>query len=225
MLSYAHDGLPLYIHNDAGSFYHILHSTDKMRRLADAAAACDPKVVLDVGANSGIFGAFVKQMCPDVRLYLFEPAPELAPVIERNLSRFGDYELVRRAVADASGRRMLYVNRHSQQTNSLLESSVAPLLVQSQRPEEIEVDSMTLDDFVAERGLDSIDLLKVDIQGAEHLLLRGATSTLRLTRFALFEISFMFEGVFETLDTLRAHFPHARLVNPVQMGADILFWR
>ncbi len=37
---------------------------------------------------------------------------------------------------------------------------------------------MRLDDFVASRGLERVDLIKIDVQGAEPLLLQGAMRTL-----------------------------------------------
>jgi FkbM family methyltransferase len=53
---------------------------------------------------------------------------------------------------------------------------------------EIDVEADTLDNIVDEAGLDSIDFIKIDVEGAEGLVVKGAERTLRKARALLIEI-------------------------------------
>ncbi|PIU42215.1 MAG: hypothetical protein COS99_01395 [Candidatus Omnitrophica bacterium CG07_land_8_20_14_0_80_42_15] len=46
-------------------------------------------VVLDVGANIGLFTLFVKRLFPDSKIYAFEPAPGLFKILQLNVSQYG----------------------------------------------------------------------------------------------------------------------------------------
>lgn len=50
----------------------------------------DNAVVLDVGANIGMFSLFVKQVCPNARVFAFEPLDEVFDKLTRNTARYGD---------------------------------------------------------------------------------------------------------------------------------------
>jgi len=54
----------------------------------------------------------------------------------------------------------------------------------------LRVQTRTLDDIVREVGITEIDLLKIDVQGAEAKVLAGAPNILRRTRFVWVEVSF-----------------------------------
>ncbi len=77
--------------------------------------------------------------------------------------------------------------------------------------EEYPVNTRRLDTFVREKGVDwQVDLLKLDIQGAELLALEGAVETLKRTRFVWTEVSFaqLYDGacVFpQVFDFLSSH--------------------
>jgi len=56
--------------------------------------------------------------------------------------------------------------------------------------------SRTLDDIVSESSPNKIDLIKIDVQGAEHFVITGATKTLQITSMIWIEVSFkpLYEG-------------------------------
>ena len=45
--------------------------------------------VFDVGASIGLFSLFAKQVCPDARIFAFEPSPELCRLLRRNVAGYG----------------------------------------------------------------------------------------------------------------------------------------
>jgi FkbM family methyltransferase len=53
---------------------------------------------------------------------------------------------------------------------------------------EIDVETDTLDNIVDEAGLDTVDFVKIDVEGAEGLVVKGAERTLRKARALLIEV-------------------------------------
>src|SRR5204862_8328307 len=91
------------------------------------------------------------------------------------------------AIADAVGRRYFFVNGFSA-TNSLFPRPRAgrryyPACAEPKTT--IHVPVTTLDDFLREKDLAKVDILKFDIQGGELLALQGARRTLAEQRVAL----------------------------------------
>lgn len=48
----------------------------------------DDTCIFDIGANIGLFTLFVKQTCPDARIFTFEPAPDLFELLSRNTADY-----------------------------------------------------------------------------------------------------------------------------------------
>lgn len=53
-----------------------------------------------------------------------------------------------------------------------------------------EANLTTLDDFCAERGIEAIDYLKIDVEGAEHRVLKGARSLLQDDKIACIQFEY-----------------------------------
>ncbi len=68
---------------------------------------------------------------------------------------------------------------------------------------EIDVETDTLDNMVDEAGLDTVDFVKIDVEGAEGLVVKGAERTLRKARAILIEIWPENSWVFEYLKSLK----------------------
>jgi FkbM family methyltransferase len=138
-------------------------------------------VILDVGAHVGESAASYRAVFPGALIHSFEPYPEA----HRRLvaAHVRDARIVPHAVAvsDSTGTAKLRVNR-ADVTNSLLASDVrgadywgADLL---DTEAEVTVDTISLDDFCRGEGLAHVDVLKIDVQGAEYAVLAGAQGLL-----------------------------------------------
>lgn len=126
-------------------------------------------VVLDCGANFGTFSAYAASK--ECQCYAFEPTPDLQPVLQEYHSIYsGKIIPVEYAVSDQNGTAMLHISSYGSGANSLLNR------VQSEK--EIMVSTITIDAFVEQRQLDTVDFIKADIEGAERMLLDGAKNTL-----------------------------------------------
>jgi FkbM family methyltransferase len=226
VISIDYRGRALHVNDEAAAPYHLTHSLAKLERLV---AAVDDRCefALDVGANCGWFAAALKARFPDAGLMVIEPDSTLQQAISRNLSGFENWQLVNAAVAERSGRAELYVCPSSHQANSLRRSSVAPYAAGGDPPSS-EVETVAIDDLIVRNGWEGIDVLKLDVQGAEARALLGAANVLDRTRQVLVELSFFdFEtnplNVAETLEILNRRFKQRRILNEVACGADVLF--
>ncbi len=123
-------------------------------------------VVLDLGASVGTFALHAAASSPGAALYAYEPSPEAFRLLEDNVRMNGlesRVTLVNAAVGARSEPRELYVK------GRLFPS----LHARGPGAASVQVDCLTLPDVLAAHGIESVALLKLDVEGAEHELLRG----------------------------------------------------
>jgi FkbM family methyltransferase len=123
-------------------------------------------LVLDIGANVGLYTYLVAAAVPSVRVISFEPNPALATVVTDNVARNGWHPrvLVRaEAVGAVSGVSTLYVLSHADTEHTLDPDRIAGRDYRS-----IPVPVVAIDDVLAEAGapLDRT-VLKIDVEGHE----------------------------------------------------------
>jgi FkbM family methyltransferase len=126
---------------------------------------------LDVGCHLGSFLSLLLRHAPDGKHMAFEALPDKA---ERLRKKFPQAEVVQGAVGEQPGEITFY--------RDLTYSGYSSMNVQDAKHqlEEVKVPCRTLDDVVpADRH---IDFMKVDVEGAEVLVLRGATKLIARCR-------------------------------------------
>jgi FkbM family methyltransferase len=136
--------------------------------------------VLDVGANVGAYTLLFAQWAgPAGRVIAFEPAPASIAGLRRQLhlnGLTGRVEVVAAAVGDAVGSASFECDG----------ASGANALATSPRgAHTITVATTTIDAFCAERGVRP-DVIKIDVEGSELDVLRGARRTLQATSIEVF---------------------------------------
>ena len=132
-------------------------------------------VILDVGANIGLASSWLALHNPGKTVYSFEPLPANAALIALNCP---EAVIERVAVGSTRGRCALHVDRQSVMASSI------PC---SWKTEDHEFDVISIDDFVADKGIDKIALLKIDVEGMECEVLEGAQRALGMTRQLVME--------------------------------------
>jgi FkbM family methyltransferase len=143
----------------------------------------NPKVFWDVGANLGFYSWLVRQYPSVQQVVLFEPDPTNYELINRTISRnkVSDCIVSNLALSDRSGEARFLVDRASGKTGSLYSvantNDRSSLQSEYQLNETISSRTATVDDLIAD-GLPAPDLMKIDVEGAEHLVLRGAETCL-----------------------------------------------
>lgn len=150
----------------------------------------NPKVFWDVGANLGFYSWLVRQHPSIQHLVLFEPDPTNFDLITKTIRKNGvlNCRPMNLALSDVDGHALFLVDRASGATGSLGSVSNAnnphSLQYDCRMHETISSRTATVDSLISE-GLPAPDLMKIDVEGAEHLVLAGAEACLNQTRPAL----------------------------------------
>lgn len=133
-------------------------------------------VILDCGANIGISVLNYKRQFPQAKIVAFEPDPEFAPVLHRNLQKNGaaDVDIVEAAVWMEDGEASWYC-----------EGIDGSKLVTSTQADTRMVTVRTVD--LAQYLTDEVDLIKLDIEGAEYKVVTALGDKLRVVRNMVIE--------------------------------------
>lgn len=139
--------------------------------------------VIDVGANIGVMSLNFASRCgPSGRVIGFEPDPVNFDRVTANikLNKFNNIRIENLALADKPGRLKLFrIDPRNPGMNRFLPPN-------QQRGEAIEVSVATLDEFIAENPMERIDLIKIDVEGFEMNVLKGARATISRWRPKLY---------------------------------------
>lgn len=134
-------------------------------------------VVLDLGGSIGTCALdFATRAGNRGTIYSFEPlTPEL---VERNArdNGFDNIHVIPLGVAEAEGEATFYVGAEG------ITSSIARVPGNGASVDTRTIRLTTVDDFVDAKGLSRVDLIKVDVEGAEELAIRGAVRTIERLR-------------------------------------------
>lgn len=135
----------------------------------------DGGVFVDVGANEGYFSILAASANPAARVIAFEPQPDVAAIIVRNAAANGlsNLQVHSIAVADAPGKVDIVLARHSGGTH------LASVGKSSRFERRVSVPADTLDNIIPK---ENIRLMKMDCEGAELLVVRGARQLIQSGR-------------------------------------------
>lgn len=134
-------------------------------------------VILDVGAYIGEVTATYKKIFPNATIYCFEPFCDSFQKLMR-LSSDKSIKPYQMAVSDTVGRMKLHVNVDLS-CNSffpIAKRSVKYYPKAAEDTEVVEVNTTTIDHFCDTESVSHIDILKLDVEGAEVKALRGHTT-------------------------------------------------
>ena len=149
---------------------------DHRAELAALRAAIAPgELAIDAGAHKGSFLYTLARAARPGRAIAFEPQPELASYLERacRAARLSNVTIERCALSDAEGERELLVPSDGFTQGASFETSIG-----TERPcRPVKVRTTTLDRYLQGNGT-RVAALKLDVEGHEPALLRGAERTL-----------------------------------------------
>ncbi len=150
-----------------------------------------PAVFWDVGANIGYYSWLVRQHPAVQQVLLFEPDPTNYALITKTIRKNAilDCQAMQVALSDRCGEARFLVDRASGATGSL-EAAARPEEESSlhhayRMTETIACETATVDSLIA-KGVRPPNLMKIDVEGAEDLVLAGAAGCLEKYRPVLF---------------------------------------
>jgi FkbM family methyltransferase len=135
------------------------------------AHALGSRTVVDVGANVGMYTLLAARANPDARVVSFEPTPGVRARLLENirLNGFSNVVVEPIALGASSGTAVLHARGGDAADNEGM-NFVTPGLG--------DLPLRTLDEYAREHAVDTIDLMKLDVEGSERDVLEGARGLL-----------------------------------------------
>lgn len=156
----------------------------------DVLKRISPEGIIDVGANRGQFSLECRVWKPSIPIIAFEPIPAAARIYREVHRRCSHVELIESALGEAKGTAVLHVSREADSSSILpIGERQSTLFPNTHELGTLTVSMNRLDDY-GERWPGRKDLLlKIDVQGFELSVLRGAVETLKKCRYVYVECS------------------------------------
>lgn len=130
------------------------------------------ETVVDVGAHIGYYTLIAASIVGNKgKVYAFEPDPRNFQLLKKNVREFGctNVVLINKAVSNINGDAILYLNNENSGDHRVYNTG--------DKRRTIKITTITLDDYFKDKKT-KIDLIKMDIQGAEVQAMTGAVEIL-----------------------------------------------
>ncbi len=152
-----------------------------------------PITFLDIGASVGHFSLNICKKYKIEKGILIEPVSKLIPILENSFPDKKVFRIINAAISDINSEADFYVNDEFDSISSLLKIDIGKpelMALNIKEPIPTKIQTFTLDHVFTTQELTNIDLIKIDVQGAEHLVLKSAIETLKKTKMVYTEFSF-----------------------------------
>jgi FkbM family methyltransferase len=166
-------------------------------------------VIFDVGAYTGAVARKYRELFPLASVYCFEPFPQSCELLRQNTARDARTTVYEVAMSDRKDKDILKANT-SPSTNSLLSTDKEGSFYWGkgllETTDEIEVDTTSIDCFCRESGIPAIDILKIDVQGAEFRVLTGGKDMLSSQSISLIYSEIILTPTYQRQHKLHEYF-------------------
>jgi FkbM family methyltransferase len=138
-------------------------------------------IMIDVGAYRGWFYHCWLDWCPNAKVHAFEPYAESFEIAQKLYGQDKRVSLECLAIGDVEGVQALNILSDSKASNSLLQprsETWSEIRYRTGKVLQTTVPVVTLDGYIRRENLKKVYLLKIDVQGYEMHVLRGAQQNL-----------------------------------------------
>lgn len=139
-------------------------------------------VALDIGANNGIY-ALVSSVQPQLKIHAFEPVPTVYDMLLENMKLSNTTNITphQMVVSDVVGTQTLYVPKTGWVDVASLDKEFANRYTEGRDLVEVVCKATTIDSFLMQQNIKATDtvICKIDVEGAESLILTGAKETIK----------------------------------------------
>lgn len=174
---FTNDSIKLHFFKHKGYWYHGRKREKESMALFSKLVNKNDTVV-EIGGHIGYISLFLAKLIGDSgKLFVFEPGENNLPYIRKNIKGKENICLVEKAISEKAGTVSFFIDDLTGQNNSLnkdyevFKNNNKASYTKSAYQEVI-IQAITLDDFVSARNL-KVDFIKMDIEGAEILAVRG----------------------------------------------------
>jgi len=146
-------------------------------------------VLFDVGANVGNYSSELIKQFPDASLHVFEPHPKTFEILSKKVF-LNSTSLNNLALSSEEGKIQLF--DYAERDGSSHASVVRGVIENIHSGDSMvhEVNKKTLDDYIKINNIDNIDLLKIDVEGHELEVLKGAKNILKESKVKIVQLEF-----------------------------------
>ncbi|MFA6058891.1 MAG: FkbM family methyltransferase [Taibaiella sp.] len=123
----------------------------------------NPKTIIDGGSNIGLFSVFMKNKFPEAQIIAIEPDKENFAMMQKNLKNYKDVSLVNTGIWNKNALLKVYDKFNQGKWGMVVEET-------NDANDPSAIRSMSIPDIMSQFNLNTIDLLKLDIETAEKYL-------------------------------------------------------
>lgn len=146
-------------------------------------------VVFDVGAHTGLYADFLARQRPDLIIHAFEPNPDTYARLEPVAA--GKFTIHPFALGDRNGEALLHdLDTGGSECASLIGGEGLRVFHGDKSQRTIVVPVKKLDDVMTTLGVARVDYLKIDAEGYDLMVLKGAADGLAHDRFGIVQFEF-----------------------------------
>lgn len=136
-------------------------------------------IALDIGANHGMYTTKLSEKFQQV--YAFEPQPDNIKLLRKAVNGRDNVKIIEKAISDKTGPLNLWISTNP--GGHSISQAVGSQRTWGHDPDrKIEVSGITIDEFCQNMN---VVFMKVDVEGAENFIFRGAVNTLLKNKVAI----------------------------------------
>jgi FkbM family methyltransferase len=154
-------------------------------RVLEMIAARQPKCIFDVGANVGDWSSLAVKLCPLSTIHAFEVVPTTCDTLESNVAGLSNVVVNRFGLSDANGEIVISIGLDT--------STATACRIKGMRfhddwyDSEVKCDVKKAADYVTANQIESIDFVKIDVEGMDLRVIKGFGAELKRVRALQFE--------------------------------------
>jgi FkbM family methyltransferase len=149
----------------------LFNSWEKISIRLWTALSAESTVIFDIGANTGIYSMIAKTVNKNAAVHAFEPFPAIFKKLEHNAA-INQYDIHCNctAISNFTGDAVIYTADENFAYSVTVNQN---LWVKDSEPIKIDIKTITLDDYIMQHHIPSIDLMKIDVETHEPEVMEG----------------------------------------------------